>query len=70
VTTPKPRAQKEVYEQPLQTVLSRHRLAGTTWADLECGHVEPATGKDVYGALRCQQCNPVPRGSEPSAWTT
>lgn len=50
----------------MQTILSRRRELGITWAELECGHVEPATGKDLFNALRCQTCNPVPRGMPPA----
>ncbi|MGZ4590242.1 MAG: hypothetical protein ACXV2H_07145 [Actinomycetes bacterium] len=47
--------------QPHKLIQSRYREAGTTWAVLECGHTEPATGLDLSTSLRCQQCNPIPR---------
>lgn len=52
------------WEQPRRTVLRRWRdNGGITWVYLDCGHEEPATGRDLAGALRCQQCNPVPKGT-------
>jgi hypothetical protein len=47
--------------QPHRTVLRRWREKGTTWVELECGHIDAATGLDLATALRCDQCNPVPR---------
>jgi hypothetical protein len=66
---PKPRAPK-VYEQPYQPVQSRSVIAGTTWAHLACGHDEPATGKDLWNEIRCEQCNPLPRGTPAPGWTS
>lgn len=54
-------ARPRTWEQPRQTILSRWREGDVTWAELECQHVEPATGLDLSTALRCQQCNPVMR---------
>jgi hypothetical protein len=49
------------WEMPRQTVLRRWRQGDVTMAELECGHTEPATGFDMYKAIRCPQCNPVKR---------
>lgn len=52
-------AKVRTWEQPRVTILRRYRDSATTWAELECGHTEPATGLDLASAMRCQQCNPV-----------
>jgi hypothetical protein len=31
--------------------------------ELECGHHMTATGKDLYGSIRCCWCPPVKRGT-------
>lgn len=51
------------WEEPRQTVLRRYIVAGVTWAELECGHHTTATGKDLYGAIRCPFCPPVKRAT-------
>jgi hypothetical protein len=65
----KPKARLKNYEQPYQIVVSRDIRPGLTWAHLACGHIEPATGKDLWKELRCEQCNPVPRGCPLPGWT-
>lgn len=49
----------KTWEQPRQPVLSRWREGDVTWAELACGHIEPATGKDLWMSVPCQQCDPV-----------
>lgn len=47
------------WEQPQRTIVNRWRDGEVTWATLECEHVEPVTGRDLFTWARCQQCNPV-----------
>ena len=61
------------WEEPRRSILRRWRHGGITWAELECGHTIPATGWDLATALRCSECNPVPRRTEesvdPESWS-
>lgn len=56
---------RSTHEQPRQSVLRRWREGDVTLALLECQHIEPATGKDRYGAIRCEQCIPVRKSTAP-----
>ena len=59
------------HEQPLRTILRRWRGAGgQAWAELECGHEEPANDLPMATALRCRECNPVRRRQPEQAETS
>ena len=57
------------WELPRRSVLRRYRHAGTTWAELDCGHEITATGRDLATWLLCYECNPVPRGTPLPGWS-
>lgn len=58
-----PRPKTWTYQS--RVIVSRKQEFGAVWALLDCGHVEPATGKDLWKCLWCQQCDPVKREHEP-----
>jgi hypothetical protein len=62
-----PSRKRVTHEQPFQDVMSRWREpgGGGTSALLACGHIEAATGKDLWNRIRCQTCNPVRKPDAP-----